>query len=113
MNPAKLDPIPGPALETSIPEDRGISPSMLGCASTVYDDDPTQDIDMDDEDASIQHLYRAVRAQDPIAVILGEKVDQKDTLLMEGMLCPDEPLPDVVLTDSMQSPYATASKRSQ
>lgn len=80
-----LKPIPCPQLQQVEMEERDISPSMLGHASTVGDEDQLAGpVHMDDEEASIQHLYRDVRAQDPVDIIVREKVEQKDALLMDG-----------------------------
>lgn len=67
-----------------------ISPSILGQASTAVAEDRSDPIiDMDDVDGTVEHIFRSVRGEDPSSIVMKEKIEAKEALLMDGMLTSD------------------------
>lgn len=80
------DPVPGDAQFPPKWNDRSLdqmSHSIIGASASIAED--TEDkMDIDDVDSLLVQVYKDVQAQDPFSVILKEKVDQRDSWLMEG-----------------------------
>lgn len=77
------DPIPGdaqfpPKWSTHSTDDMPLS--VLGAATSNTE----SRMDLDDADSLLVQVYKDVQAQDPLSLILNEKMDQKDSSLMDG-----------------------------
>lgn len=77
------DPIPGdaqfPPKWSNHPTD-DMPLSILGASTSNTE----SRMDLDDADSLLVQVYKDVQAQDPLSLILNEKMDQKDSSLMDG-----------------------------
>ncbi|KAG8987484.1 hypothetical protein FRB93_004511 [Tulasnella sp. JGI-2019a] len=81
-----------PGIVEAKAEPTDVSPSILGQASsTAHMEDGDSDpmiMDLDDVDGTIEYIYRTVKGEDPAAIIMRERIDQVDALLLDVPFLP-------------------------
>lgn len=74
-----------PACTMAEYQNRDVSPSVVGQASTIVGEDASDPIqDLDDVDAAMRQVYKSIRGDDPGAIVMQERVEHKGALLMDG-----------------------------